>query len=50
LRHLRKLAKTEREKQLTKEIAKGIEVIPEGCRLPMKARIIRAFVKKIYLK
>ena len=50
LRHLRKLAKTDRQKMMTKEIAAGINVIPKGCRLKLKARIIRAMVKLKYLK
>lgn len=49
LRHLRRLAKTEKQKRLTKELAAGINEIPEGCRLPLKARIIRAIMKVIYL-
>lgn len=50
LRHLISLAKTERQKKMTKEIATAINVIPQGCRLPLKARLIRMFVKLIYLR
>ena len=50
LRHLRRLAKTDREKQMTKEIAAGINLIPKGCYIPLKSRIIKMLAKLIYLR
>lgn len=50
LRHLRRLAKTELQKQKTQELVDGLSVIPEGCKLPLKARIIRQIARLIYRK
>ena len=50
LRHLRRLAKTEEQKQKTLEIVDGLSVIPEGCELPLKTKIIRLIAKLIYRK
>ena len=49
LRHLRALAVTDEQKQSFSKMAENISLIPRGCRLPLKARIIRRFIKTFYL-
>jgi glycosyltransferase involved in cell wall biosynthesis len=49
LRHLHAKAKTKEQKQQFREVAKNIALIPEGCPLPLKARIIRRVIKIFYL-
>lgn len=49
LRHLHAKAKTAEQKKQFRNMAKNISLIPEGCYLPMKAKIIRRFLKAFYL-
>ena len=49
LRHLQALAKTKEQKKQFREMAKNIALIPEGCSLPLKARIIRRVIKMFYI-
>ena len=49
LRHLRALAVTDEQKQSFSKMAENVSLIPRGCRLPLKARIIRRFIKTFYL-
>ena len=49
LRHLHAKAKTAEQKKQFREMAKNIALIPENCYLPMKARLIRRFLKFFYL-
>jgi glycosyltransferase involved in cell wall biosynthesis len=49
LRHLYAKAKTKEQKKQFREMAKNISLIPENCYLPMKARVIRRFLKAFYL-
>lgn len=49
LRHLRAKAKTPEQKTQFRAMAQNISLIPEDCYLPMKARIIRRFIRMFYL-
>lgn len=49
LRHLRSLAKTQQQREKLRDMAGNISLIPQGCRLPMKARIIRRIMKTFYI-
>ena len=49
LRHLHAEAKTERQKELSREITKNMALIPDGCRLPLKARIFRRYIETFYM-
>ena len=49
LRHLHAMAKTKEQKQQFRDMAKNIAFIPEGCTLPLKARIIRKVIKMFYI-
>lgn len=49
LRHLHLKAKTPEQKKQFRAMAKNINMIPQGCKLPLKARFIRRFIKTFYL-
>lgn len=49
LRHLHSLAKTHQQKEKLRDMAGNISLIPQGCHLPVKARIIRRIMKTFYL-
>lgn len=49
LRHLRSKAKTPEQKTQFRAMAQNISLIPEDCYLPMKARVIRRFIRMFYL-
>ena len=49
LRHLHAEARTRRQKELSREITKNIDLIPKDCRLPLKSRIFRRFIKTFYM-
>ena len=49
LRHLHAEAKTARQKELSREMTQNMDLIPEGCRLPLKARIFRRYIKAFYM-
>lgn len=49
LRHLHAKARTADQKRQFREMAKNISLIPENCQLPLKARIIRRFLKMFYV-
>ena len=49
LRHLYVEAKTERQKSMTLDMTKNIYLIPKGCRLPLKARLIRWYLRTFHL-
>lgn len=49
LRHLRSKANTPEQKEQFRAMAKNISLIPENCYLPMKARVIRRFIRMFYL-
>lgn len=41
-------AKTEQQKKLSKDLCKGLALIPEGCRLPYKTRLYRSMISLFY--
>ncbi len=45
LRHLFRLATTSKEKEMTREMAKNIDLIPKGTKMSLKVSIIRVIVK-----
>lgn len=49
LRHLSMKSKTLEQKQMFKEMARNMDLIPKGCYLPLKARMIRKVIKTFYL-
>lgn len=49
LRHLNMEAKTNIQKELSREMTKNMALIPEGCRLPLKARIFRRLIETFYM-
>lgn len=49
LRHLHAEAKTERQKSMTLNMTKNIYLIPDGCRLPLKARLIKWYLRTFRL-
>ncbi len=49
LRHLHYMAKTPEQKYQFKEMARNINLIPNSCKLPLKARIIKKIIKTFYL-
>lgn len=49
LRHLSMKSKTPEQKQMFKEMAMNMDLIPKGCYLPLKARMIRKVIKIFYL-
>ena len=49
LRHLHVEAKTERQKNMTLDMTRNIHLIPEGCRLPLKARLIKWYLRTFHL-
>ena len=49
LRHLLRLATTTEEQQEALEWCRKIELIPQGTRLPLKARLIRWYIRKFVI-
>jgi hypothetical protein len=45
IRHLYVMAKSESQKEQLREMIHSMSYIPSECRLPLKARIIRKFIK-----
>lgn len=49
LRHLHSLAKTKEQKELSRAMADNMNLIPEDCYLPFKARLLRRYIKTFYM-